>query len=55
MSLYESLQHITPRRLREGRMPFVFYSGVVLLIVIALIADSVNFMAAFMFSISAKS
>ena len=38
MSLYESLQHITPRRLREGRMPFVFYSGVVLLIVIALIA-----------------
>ena len=38
MSLYESLQHITPRRLREGRIPFVFYSGVVLLIVIALIA-----------------
>ena len=38
MSLYESLQHITPKRLREGRMPFVFYSGVVLLIVIALIA-----------------
>ncbi len=38
MSLYESLQHITPRRLREGRMPFVFYSGVALLIVIALIA-----------------
>ena len=38
MSLYESLRNITPRRLREGRMPFVFYSGVVLLIVIALIA-----------------
>jgi signal transduction histidine kinase/CheY-like chemotaxis protein len=38
MSLYESLQHITPKRLREGCMPFVFYSGVVLLIVIALIA-----------------
>lgn len=38
MSLYESLRYITPRRLREGRMPFVFYSGVILLIVIALIA-----------------
>ena len=38
MNLYESLRNITPKRLREGRMPFVFYSGVVLLIVIALIA-----------------
>jgi signal transduction histidine kinase/CheY-like chemotaxis protein len=38
MNLAESLRRITPTRLREGRMPFVFYSGVVLLIVIALIA-----------------
>jgi signal transduction histidine kinase/CheY-like chemotaxis protein len=28
----------TPVRLREGRLPFVFYSGVILIIVIALIA-----------------
>lgn len=38
MNLAESLRRITPTRLREGRMPFVFYSGVVLLMVIALIA-----------------
>jgi len=38
MNIAESLRKITPARLREGRMPFVFYSGVVLLIVIALIA-----------------
>ena len=38
MNIAESLRKITPARLREGRMPFVFYSGVVLIIVIALIA-----------------
>ena len=38
MNIADSLRKITPTRLREGRMPFVFYSGVVLLIVIALIA-----------------
>jgi hypothetical protein len=38
VNISESLRKITPTRLREGRMPFVFYSGVVLLIVIALIA-----------------
>ena len=32
------LRQFTPVRLREGRMPFVFYSGVILIIVIALIA-----------------
>ena len=32
------LRQFTPVRLREGRMPFVFYSGVVLIAVIALIA-----------------
>ena len=38
MNFSESIRQITPTRLREGRMPFVFYSGVVLLIVIAMIA-----------------
>ena len=32
------LGQLTPVRLREGRMPFVFFSGVVLIIVIGLIA-----------------
>jgi signal transduction histidine kinase/CheY-like chemotaxis protein len=32
------LRQLTPVRLREGRMPFVFFSGVVLIIVIGLIA-----------------